>query len=125
MDFRRRLIWTDGSAAALAGVTVLLLSGWLSDLHRLPRALLLLIGVVNLVYASYSLTLARRAQRGPALIVLLVLGSSVWAVLCLRWAFVFSDTASFFGLAHLVVEGLFVGGLAYLEWRWRGLLQAT
>jgi hypothetical protein len=30
-----------------------------------------------------------------------------------------AGTASAFGLAHLVGEGLFVGGLAVLEWRRR------
>ncbi len=56
---------------------------------------------------------------------LLVVANLTWALLCLRWVFVFSQTASPFGLAHLLLEALFVGGLACLEWRWRELLQTN
>ena len=34
-------------------------------------------------------------------------------------------TASWLGLAHLILEALFVGGLALLEWRWREVLWAN
>jgi hypothetical protein len=43
----------------------------------------------------------------------------------MRWAVIFWNTASPLGLAHVVAEGLFVGGLAVLEWRWRHLLQTN
>lgn len=115
----RRLLWVDCIAAALAGVTVLTLSGWLSHVHALPRGLLLLTGVVNLTYASYSFSLAVRAKRPRSLINLLVLANLTWAVVCLRWAVVFSESATLFGVGHLVGEALFVGGLAGLEWRRR------
>ncbi len=125
MDLRRRLLWVDGLAAVVAGVVVLILGGWLSRWYQLPRDFLLLIGLVNLAYSSYSLPLARRSKRPKTLIILLVVANLAWAVACLRWAVVFSETASFYGLAHLVGEGLFVGGLACLEWRWRELLRTA
>jgi hypothetical protein len=37
----------------------------------------------------------------------------------------FAGTASAFGLAHLLGEGLFVGGLAALEWRERERLRCA
>jgi len=123
MDRRRHLLWVDGLGAMVAGTTMVVLSSLLSEWYRLPRDLLLLIGWVNLAYASYSLTLARRSRRPQALILLLVLANLTWAVFfCLRWAVVYSETASFFGLAHLVGEALYVGGLGCLEWRWRDVL---
>jgi hypothetical protein len=125
MDVRRKLLWIDGMAAAAAGVAVLLSGGWLSKWYELPRNLLLLIGGVNIAYASYSLSLAVRVERPKALILLLVLANLVWAVVCLRWAVVFAETASPFGIAHLAGEGVFVGGLASLEWRWRELLRTA
>ena len=120
MDLRRRILWVDGLAGAVAGSAVLVLRGWLSDWYQMPEDLLLFMALVNLAYASYSLSLARLSKRPKALIVLLVAANLTWAMVCLRWALILD--ASLFGLAHLVAEALFVGGLAYLEWRWRELL---
>ena len=102
-----------------------LAGGWLSEWYRLPQDLLSLIGLVNVVYASYSLSLVVRTNRPKALIVLLVVANLTWAIFCFRWAVIFSKTASPFGLIHLVGEALYVGSLAYLEWRWRELLRTV
>lgn len=59
----RHLLWVDCAAAATAGALVLLLGPWLIEVYRLPRGLLLFIGVTNLLYASYSFTLALRGKR--------------------------------------------------------------
>ncbi len=115
----KNLLWVDCIAAALAGVTVLLLSGWLSSLHALPRGLLLFIGAVNLLYASYSFSLAARSRRPRSWINLLVFANLAWTVVCLGLAVVFAGSATPFGIGHLVGEAIFVGGLASLEWRWR------
>ena len=122
---RRQLLWVDGLGGAVAGVAMLTMGGWLSEWYQLPRELLFLMGWVNLAYGSYSLSLAMRSKRPKPLILLLVVANLVWTVFCLRWAVVFSETASFLGLAHLVGEGLYVGGLACLEWRWRELLRTA
>jgi hypothetical protein len=115
----RDLLWVDCGAALLAGVAVLLLSSWLSQLYAMPRELLVGMGVANLAYGTYSLSLARRARRPRSLLVLLVVANATWAALCGLAAVRLAGTASAFGLAHLVGEGLFVGGLAALEWRRR------
>ena len=122
MDWRSRLLWIDGLGGAVVGVGVLLTSSWLAEWHQLPRDFLVLMGAANLAYAAYSLSLAVRARRSRQGILLLVAANLTWAVLCLRWATVFSATLSLTGFIHLVGEGLFVGGLALLEWRWRDLL---
>jgi hypothetical protein len=122
----RKLLWVDCGAALLAGAAVLSLSGWLSRLYALPHELLVGMGAVNLAYGAFSFSLARRARRPRALIVLLVVANAVWAGLCGLAAVSLAGTASAFGLAHFVAEGLFVGGLAGLEWHQRErLLHAT
>ena len=125
MDFRPKILWIDGLGAAVVGVAVLLAGRWLEEWYRLPKDLLFFIGVVNVVYASYSLSLVVRAKRPKTLIVLLVVANLTWASICLGLAIVFSKTASPFGLIHLVGEALWVGGLACLEWRWRELLRTA
>jgi hypothetical protein len=118
----RKLLWVDCTAAALAGVAVLAFSGWLSRLYGLPRDLLLLIGAVNLLYGCYSFSLAVRARRPRRLIHLLVFANLCWAAVCLVLAVAFREPATLFGLAQLIGEAVFVGGLASLEWRYRDQL---
>jgi hypothetical protein len=118
----RKLLWVDCTAAALAGVAVLAFSGWLSRLYGLPRDLLLLIGAVNLLYGCYSFSLAVRARRPRHLIHLLVFANLGWAAVCLVLTVAFREPATLFGLAQLIGEAVFVGGLASLEWRYRDQL---
>ena len=122
MDWRKNLLWIDCSGAALVGVVVLLLSGWLSELHRLPQDFVLFMGWVNLGYGAYSFSLVRRAKRPLSLIRLLVAANLLWMVLCLYWTWLYFEQASIFGLLHVGGEGLYVGVLGLLEWRWRELL---
>lgn len=102
---------------------MLSLSTLLSDLHDLPRGFLQFTGAVNLVYSSYSFSLAVRGTRPMLLIKLLVFGNVGWAVVCLSLAARFSASATLFGMGHLVGEAIFVGGMAALEWRQRDELQ--
>lgn len=118
----RNLLWVDCSAGAVVGILVLALSVWLSKLYQLPHSFVLFMGGANLAYAAYSFSLARRATRPKALLWLLIAANLTWGVLCFWWAFSYWGTASVFGLAQLLGEGIFVGGLACVEWRWRELL---
>ena len=122
MDYRRNLLWIDGLAALIAGILMLVLSGWLSWLYELPYGLLIFMGCINLAYSCYSLSLARRATRPIQLIWLLVAANSFWAIVCFVLAYHHGADASWFGLAHFIGEGIFVGALAFLEFRWRRML---
>jgi hypothetical protein len=113
----RSLLWIDCSAGLLNGAITLVFARWLSQLYAVPVALLLIMGVANVVYGTYSFSLARRAVRPRALIVLLISANALWAGLCLVAAFIVASTASKLGVAQLLVEGTLVGGLAALEWR--------
>ncbi|HZG42140.1 MAG TPA: hypothetical protein VEY93_04195, partial [Longimicrobium sp.] len=105
-------------------VLVLMFSGWLSGVHALPRELLLLNGAANLLYASFSFSLAVRARRPRSLIEVLVFANLFWAIVCLCLAAVFAGSATMFGIGHLIGEAVFVGRLAGLEWKWRDQLLA-
>ena len=115
----------DCAAGAIVGAAVIALAGWLSRLEGLPREVLLFTGVVNLLYASYSFSLAVRAERPMPLIKLLVFANLAWVPVCLGLAVFFREEATPLGLAHLVGEAIFVGGLAVLEWKHRGQLLAA
>ncbi|WP_022836745.1 hypothetical protein [Salisaeta longa] len=120
--FFKKLLWVDCIGAALAGGTVLALSGWLSRLEGLPQEVLLFTGAVNLLYASFSFSLAIRSERPMRLIRLLVCANLAWVPVCLGLVATFSATATPFAFIHLVGEAVYVGGLAVLEWHHRALL---
>jgi hypothetical protein len=116
----------DYQAGALVGLAVLALVGWLGDLYGLPPAVLLFTAGANLLYAAFSFTLTRlRPLPGSGPIGALVAANLLWAGVCAGMAISFSGYASPLGMAHLVAEGLFVGGLAGVEWTQRERLRAT
>ncbi|MDR7333962.1 hypothetical protein [Roseateles asaccharophilus] len=117
-----RLLWLDAGAGAVAGLLGLLLAGWLSDLYRLPLALMLFIAAANVLYACYSFSLVWRRQRSVFAVHLLIAANLAWAGVCVGLAWHFAGEASVFGLLHLTAEALFVGGLAAVEWQRRGRL---
>jgi hypothetical protein len=121
----RYLLWIDSGAGLTVGTLVLLLNGWLSRLFALPQHLIVAMGIANVAYGLFSFSLARRATRPRALLVLLVTANAAWAVFCFVTAVAVSGYAARLGLAQLTLEGLFVGGLAALEWRNLGALQRS
>lgn len=123
MRLLRDLLWVDCTAGAVAGAAVIALAGWLSRWEGVPCGVLLFTGVVNLLYATCSCSLAVRAVRPLPLIKLLVFANLAWVPVCLGLAVYFRAQATPFGFAHLVGEAAFVGGLAVLEWVHRDRLR--
>lgn len=119
MRTAKSLLWIDCLGGLAVGILVLAFAEWLSALYALPERLVVTMGVANLVYGTFSLSLARRAVRPRALLLLLVVANISWGVACVITAVVVARQASFFGLAQLLLEGAYVGGLGALEWRYR------
>jgi hypothetical protein len=117
--FFKYLLWVDRIGAAVAGAAVIAVSGGLSRLEGLPQELLVGTGAVNLLYASYSFSLAHRAERPMRRIKLLVGANLAWAPVCLVLVAAFSAAATPFAYVYFVGEAAYVGTLAALEWRYR------
>lgn len=114
----KSLLWIDCLGGLAVGILVLTLSPWLSSLYALPERFVLALGAANLAYGTFSLSLARRAVRPRALLRLLIGANLAWAVFCVSASAVFASQASSYGLALLLFEGAYVGGLGLLEWRY-------
>jgi hypothetical protein len=125
MRFPNSLLWIDSRAGLTVGATVLAFSGWWSRLYGLPHPLVLGMGIANVVYGSYSFVLERRATRSSAALMLLIVANAAWSVVCFALAVTFAASASALGTGVLVFEGIFVGGLAALEWTHRATLAGT
>lgn len=121
-DRFKNLLWVDCSAGAVVGIAVLALHRLLSVWYGLPEDVLLFTGIANIVYAIYSFSLAIRKKRGKRLVSLLAMANMAWAPVCVYLAFSYGATANLFGLGHLLLEAVFVGGLGYTEWKVRDLL---
>ncbi len=119
----RTLLWIDSGAGLTVGTLVLLLNRWLSRLYALPPGFIIGMGAANVAYGLFSFSLARRRTRPLALLRLLVVANATWAALCVLAVAAVAPYASPLALASLSFEGLFVGGLAALEWRHRVALQ--
>lgn len=115
----------DGSAGLIAGVVMWLFSDVLVALYQIPTWLLTINIMANLIYGISSSLLASWQHRSLGAVMALSVANLLWAVLCVVTAMVLAPTASLFGVEHFVGEGLFVGTLGILEWRWRHALQRT
>ena len=125
MKLKRKLLWVDGLGALIVGLLLLLMSGGLSIVCQLPQNLLVFMGIINMIYGSYSTHLAMLSNRPKIRILLWVGANLTWALVCFGLLAIFNKTITIYGFAYLLGEGLYVGGLAYLEWRWRELLLTT
>ena len=119
MKLQRDILWVDSLSGLFVGTVMLLASGWLHKWYGLPERLLIFMGLVNLLYGAYSLTLARRSKRSKLLIWILVAANLSWAPFCIAFAIAHIDTATILGNLQLYGEAAYVVTLAYFEWRWR------
>lgn len=104
---------------------MLLLNGWLSALYGLPSTFVVGHAFIHLIYGTYSFSLAVRKQRSMWMLLLLIFANAAWAVLCLAFAVTIIGNASIFAFVHFVVEGIYVGCLAVVEWNRREVLGTT
>ncbi|MCC7244628.1 MAG: hypothetical protein IT269_03025 [Saprospiraceae bacterium] len=111
------LLWFDSLSALTAGVVLLCFRSALADWLDLPPGLLTFQGVTNLVYASYGMSLVRRATRTFQMLRVLAFGNLAYAFLSLVMLFVYFNTSNIFGKLLFVAEILYVGGLGWVEWK--------
>jgi hypothetical protein len=125
MNWRYKLLHIDSLGGLSVGLLMLLLNYWLSSWYGLPLGFIVFMALVNIAYGCYSFSLLVRKKRPMSLIVALIIANLAWALLCVYWVTIFAQTASPFGILHLLGEASFVGGLAYVEWRNRDFLLAN
>jgi hypothetical protein len=121
MSVALRLLWFDGLAGGGVGLLVVALHRWLAGWYGLSAELVLGVGVVNVLYGTYSSSLALRATRGspppPLAVRALVAGNLGWTVVCAILVATHLQRESALGLVVLAGEGLFVGALGLVEAR--------
>lgn len=111
------LLWIDCLGGLAVGVLVLALSSRLRVPYAMPERFVIALGAATLANGAFSLSLARQAVRPRTLLWLLVGANLAWAVFRVIASAFLAAQASAVGLALLLLEGAYVGGLGLLEWR--------
>lgn len=91
----------------------------MADFYGFSLELVTLLGAMNVLYAAPGLCLGALRKRPVWLLTFLIVANAAWAVTCLVIAGAVWSSARGFGLAQLLVEAVFVGGLAVVEARHR------
>jgi hypothetical protein len=121
MRFARLLLTFDSLPALSAGCLTLLFSSFLAPLYGWTPEFVRYIALANIAYGCYSgilaLSLRIKGVLPPWTVLLLAAANGLWALQCFAQAWRLRDAASWLGLGHLILEGIFVGGLAFLEAR--------
>lgn len=120
----KRILWIDCVGAIATGFLLLFFSWWIAPLFGLPQWFVVGHAFVHLAYGCFSLSLAVRRTRPMPLIKALAVANGAWACICLVLAIYFIGNASVFAVAHFLLEGIYVGGLAIVEWSRRKELVA-
>ena len=74
---------------------------------------------MNVLYSCYSLPLAYRKNKTSKMVGFLAVANMSWTPVCFILGYLNLETATIFGLLHLFGEGVYVGGLGFVEWRMR------
>ncbi|WP_133407543.1 hypothetical protein [Parashewanella tropica] len=114
-----KILWIDGFSAAIAGTLTLILHQFLVTIYGLPKSIILLIAIVNLIYAIYALFLAQNKTRSLLAVTTLVMGNSLWAICCMLIVKTHFTDMTNIGLLVIIAESIYVTGLAFFEWKWR------
>ena len=117
-----KLLWIDCIGGLIVGSLILVFSSTIATWHNLPRALIVAMAVANLLYGSFSLSLATRRQPGILPIRILAIANIGWLFVCCLLTALWRADISVLGVLHLTGEGLYVAALGMLEWRWQKVL---
>ncbi|RXJ72220.1 hypothetical protein CS022_16860 [Veronia nyctiphanis] len=110
------ILYIDGGAGFTVGLLLLLLLDRISSLYNLPVSVVMFLGVANVCYGLYGITIAASRFKNSASISLLAIANGCWMVICTLLVLYHLKTASLIGLSFLSLEAIFVGFLAWFEW---------
>ncbi len=118
----RKLLWLDCLGALLGGIVMITLSDWLAPLYGMSLELYWILVAGEFCYGLFSLTLALRSRKPRLQLSILIFANAFWGNACLAAAGFFVRELTFFGIAHLILEGVYLAWLAGMEWKHRETL---
>ena len=110
---KQNILWLDCIGGLVVGVIVLFACRLISKWDSLPLWIIIGVGIVNLVYGSYSLWLTTRNPRPMVYLKILAFGNMVWLIVCIALVATHWQEISLFGVVHKLGEGAYVAWLGY------------
>ena len=98
------------------GLLMFAASGWLRVLYGMTPVLYFSVATANVLYGSYSLSLAIRRHRPLPQLMLLSWANGAWGVVCVAIVMLYHRQLAMYALVHLLVEAAVVFYLACREW---------
>jgi len=121
MNISLKILAFDSIGGLIAGTITLLAEPLLTAWYGWPEGLVLLFGCANIGYGCYSGVLSLLMRSGarlpPWTVQLLIFANAAWVVHCFVRVELLFGSISLLGLAHLILEAIWVGVLAYVEAR--------
>ncbi|KAA1153946.1 hypothetical protein EU510_09160 [Pseudoalteromonas sp. FUC4] len=109
------ILYFDGIAGLLAGLTLFSFQSWFYEIYSLPLHALQFITAANILYGICALLLAFKRTRSLLAIKVLAIANCFWVIVCIFFIFEYINSASWIGISLLIFESIFVGYLAYFE----------
>jgi hypothetical protein len=115
--FLKFALFADACVSGATGLLQLGATGSLSELLDLPPALLWSAGEFFVVYALLLVALATRARLWSALVMVVVVGNSMWALASVGLLLIGALSPSAMGVGFVLVQAVAVLVFAALQWR--------
>ena len=119
---KRNILWIDCLGGLSVGAVMLLLSRQIANLDALPVSTVIAMAFANVVYGSFSLYVTIQDPRSQFLVRVLAVANMCWFLFCVLIVASNWKTISLPGILHVLGEGIYVGFLGFIEWRWRRML---
>ena len=116
---KRNILWLDCLGGLVAGAIVLTFCETISSWDGLPLAVIIVSGVANLVFGTYSLFVTTRKTCPRFLVEVLALANMSWLVVCALIVLLNWQQVTALGILHIIGEGVYVASLGFVEWMWR------
>ncbi|TGL28295.1 hypothetical protein EHQ52_18680 [Leptospira koniambonensis] len=120
MKQARFILTLDSSGALVVGAFIFLFSSFISTLNGWEESFTHMEGSANLIYGSYSgvlLLLFLKGNLTRVFVFILIIANSLWGLQCFAQAWRLQEEATYIGTSFLLLEGIYLLALAYLEAR--------
>lgn len=111
------VIKIDAIAGAVAGTAMLLGQRFLAPFLGLSTNWLTALAIIAFIYASYAGLLTITKVYRPVFVRALLIANTIYSLFGMVLLATISATLTRSGIAYLLLESLFVGTLAWLEYR--------